>query len=47
MEQSLNTIIVEIHNKEDKVSSQSKRLIDEAYEMTLYLQELLFFSKKD
>ena len=46
MEKSLNTIIVEIHNKEDKVSSQSKRLIDEAYEMTLYLQELLFSVKK-
>ncbi len=46
MEQSLNTIIVEIHNKEDKISSQSKRLIDEAYEMTLYLQELLFSVKK-
>ena len=46
MKQSLNTIIVEIHNMEDKVSSQSKRLIDEAYEMTLYLQELLFSVKK-
>jgi hypothetical protein len=37
---------LEIHNKEDKISSQSKRLIDEAYEMTLYLQDLLFSVKK-
>ncbi|HMR84871.1 MAG TPA: RteC domain-containing protein [Niabella sp.] len=46
MNHSLQTIILEIHNKEDKVSSQNKRLIDEAYEMTLYLQELLFSVKE-
>ncbi len=46
MKYSLQTIILEIHNKEDKVSLQSKRLIDEAYEMTLYLQELLFSVKE-
>lgn len=47
MKHSLRTIILEIHNKEDKIQSQSKRLIDEAYEMTLYLQDLLFSIKKD
>lgn len=47
MKYSLQNIILEIHNKEDKISSQSKRLIDEAYEMTLYLQDLLFSVKKD
>lgn len=46
MKHSLQQIILEIHNKEDKVLSQSKRLIDEAYEMTLYLQDLLFSVKK-
>jgi|SRR5690554_129949 len=47
MKHSLQHIILEIHNKEDKILSQSKRHIDEAYEMTLYLQELLFDVKKD
>ena len=47
MRHSLQHIILEIHNKEDKILSQSKRHIDEAYEMTLYLQELLFDIKKD
>lgn len=46
MKYSLQNIIIEIHNKEDKILSQSKRLIDEAYEMTLYLQDLLFSVKK-
>lgn len=46
MKYSFQNIILEIHNKEDKISSQSKRLIDEAYEMTLYLQDLLFSVKK-
>lgn len=41
MKYSLDKILLEIHNKEDKILSQSKRLIDEAYEMTLYLQDLL------
>lgn len=47
MKHSLQHITLEIHNKEDKILSQSKRLIDEAYEMTLYLQDLLFTVKKD
>lgn len=46
MKHFLHTIILEIHNKEDKILAQGKRLIDEAYEMTLYLQELLFSVKK-
>ncbi|AWG23841.1 RteC domain-containing protein [Flavobacterium kingsejongi] len=46
MKYSLDNILLEIHNKEDKILSQSKRLIDEAYEMTLYLQDLLFSVKK-
>jgi hypothetical protein len=46
MKCSLDNILLEIHNKEDKILSQSKRLIDEAYEMTLYLQDLLGSVKK-
>ncbi|WP_343556234.1 RteC domain-containing protein [Sphingobacterium sp.] len=46
MKHSLQNIILEIHNKEDKMSSQNKRLIDETYDMTLYLQDLLFSVKK-
>lgn len=42
----LQNVILEIHKKEDLISSQSKRLIDEAYEMTIYLQDLLFSIKK-
>ncbi|OJU79052.1 MAG: tetracycline regulation of excision, RteC [Bacteroidetes bacterium 47-18] len=47
MKHSLEHIILEIHNKEDKILSQCKGLIEEAYEMTLYLQDLLFAIKKD
>jgi len=46
MKHILQNVISEIKNKEVKVSSQDKRLIDEAYEMTLYLQELLFSIKQ-
>lgn len=46
MKDSLQNIILEIHKKEDKILSQNKRLIDEACEMTLYLQDLLFTVKK-
>lgn len=46
MKHSLHTIILEIHKKEDKISSQCTRIIDEAYQMTLYLQNLLFEIKK-
>lgn len=46
MKHPLQNIILEIHNREDQISAQNKRLIDEAYEMTLYLQELLFSVKE-
>lgn len=46
MKDSLQNIILEIHKKEDKVSSQNKSLIDEAHEMMLYLQDLLLSVKK-
>lgn len=46
MNYSTQNIILEIHRKEDKISSQSKRLIDEAHEMTVYLQDLLFSVQK-
>ncbi|OXB07796.1 RteC domain-containing protein [Flavobacterium pectinovorum] len=39
--QSLNTIIAQIRTKEDQVSQQTANLIDEAYQMTLYLEDLL------
>jgi hypothetical protein len=38
---SLNLIISEIRRKEDKVSSETFHIIDEAFQMTLYLKELL------
>lgn len=41
MKNSLKHIILEIHRKEDKLALQNKKLIDEAYEMTTYLQNLL------
>lgn len=46
MKYSLQNIILEIHKKEDKISSQNKSLIDEAHEMMLYLQDLLLSVKK-
>ncbi|WP_395763144.1 RteC domain-containing protein [Elizabethkingia anophelis] len=45
MKYSLQNIILEIHNKEDRISSEGKTLIAEAYEMTLYLQDLLSSAK--
>lgn len=47
MKHSLRNIIIEIHKKEDKISLQNKSLIDEAYEMTVYLQDLLISVKKN
>jgi hypothetical protein len=46
MKYSWNNIIAEIRHKEEKISSTSTRLIDEAYQMTLFLQELLFTVKE-
>lgn len=46
MEHLLNRIIFEICDKEDKISTLNKSIIDEANEMTLYLQDLLFSVKE-
>ncbi|SDG18853.1 RteC domain-containing protein [Epilithonimonas hungarica] len=46
MKLSLNNIISEIHRKEADISSRTSRLIDEAYQMTCYLQELLSLTKE-
>jgi hypothetical protein len=46
MKSSLNDILTDIQNYEKSVSEHSTNLIDEAYEMTLYLQDLLFTVKK-
>ncbi|CAA9197707.1 hypothetical protein FLACOL7796_01806 [Flavobacterium collinsii] len=43
---SLNSIISEIHIKEDKVSRETSHLIDEASQMTLYLKELLHSTRE-
>jgi hypothetical protein len=43
---SLNSIILEIRNKEDKVSLENSHFIDEAYQMTLYLKELLHSTRE-
>jgi len=47
MRNRLGTIIMEIHRKEDKLSTQYLRLIDEAYNMIIYLQNLLKTIKTD
>ncbi|MGJ1415173.1 RteC domain-containing protein [Sphingobacterium multivorum] len=41
MEIVLNKIITQIHHQEDKLSSQMMRTADEAFEMTLFLKEML------
>ena len=43
---SLSTIISEIHNKEDQISRETSHLIDEAYQMTLYLNEMLHTTRE-
>ena len=43
---SLHTIISEIRRKEDEISLKTPHLIDEAYQMTLYLKELLHVTKE-
>jgi len=47
MEHSLQNLLLEIHKKEEQISLQGKGMIDEAYEMTLYLQDLLFSVKSN
>lgn len=43
---SLNSIISQIHFKEDQISRETSHLIDEAYQMTLYLNELLHTTRE-
>ncbi len=43
---SLNSIVSEIRIKEDKVSQETSHLIDEAYQMTIYLKELLHTARE-
>ncbi len=45
MEIVLNKIITQIHHQEDKLSSQMMRTVDEAFEMTLFLKEMLSIIK--
>lgn len=45
MEIVLNKIITQIHHQEDKLSSQMMRTADEAFEMTLFLKEMLSIIK--
>lgn len=47
MRHPLQTIIVEIQKQERKFSAEAPSLIDEAYKMTSYLQELLRSVKED
>jgi hypothetical protein len=46
MKTPLGHIVIEIQNQERKIASRSPHLIDEAYQMTLYLQELLISVKE-
>ena len=41
----LNKILAEIHHQEDKLSSRMMRTADEAYQMTLFLKEMLYSIK--
>lgn len=43
---SLNSIISQIHIKEDQISRETSHLIDEAYQMTLYLNELMHTTRE-
>lgn len=45
MEIVLSKIITQIHHQEDKLSSQMMRTADEAFEMTLFLKEMLSIIK--
>ena len=45
MEIVLSKIITQIHHQEDKLSSQMMRTVDEAFEMTLFLKEMLSIIK--
>ena len=47
MKHPLHTIIAEIQKQERKLSAEAPSFIDEAYRMTVYLQELLHHVKED
>lgn len=47
MKHPLHTIIAEIQKQERKLSAEAPNFIDEAYRMTVYLQELLHHVKED
>lgn len=47
MEIVLSKILTHIHHQEDKLSSQMMRTADEAYQMTLFLKEMLFTIKAE
>ena len=46
MEKQQKNIVSDIEKKEEKISWEHERTMDEAYEMAQYLQELLFSAKK-
>lgn len=43
---SLNTIVSEIRKMEEKISNETSHLIEEAYQMTIYLKELLHTARE-
>ncbi|GEP90749.1 RteC protein [Chitinophaga terrae (ex Kim and Jung 2007)] len=47
MKHPLQTIVAEIQKQERKLSAEASSFIDEAYRMTIYLQELLRTVKED
>jgi len=47
MRHPLQSIVAEIQKQERKLSSEASSFIDEAYKMTIYLQELLHTVKED
>ena len=47
MRHPLNKIVAEIQEKEQKLSAETSSFIDEAYKMTIFLQELLRVVKED
>ena len=47
MKYPLQTIVAEIQKQERKLSAEASSFIDEAYRMTIYLQELLRTVKED
>src|SRR5690606_34507077 len=47
MRHPLNNIVAEIQKQERKLSAETSSFIDEAYKMTVYLQELLCSVKDD